>query len=277
MDFAIARSAARDIDVVAAFRCANTGNPLSRSRHGQEALAARATISRCAIHPQRADRGTVAGRHQRDRGSGRPASRRPCAGIDGSRGRSGNCPSRRAGTLRAGFQHKTPASAATLGRLSRSTATTPTAPHAFDHLPFGRLPACGSRRHGVGISRTVAMPIRIACPGLCQRQAVDEGAGRAELRTSATSSHWPRGWPPHRREWRAPSPWRAIFLLRRGQRKHPRCGAAPAASSFIKAGKSPLPSMAFRTRSCRFSFLPFIRLCSSMEIADLRRQGHGMG
>src|SRR5258708_736388 len=52
---------------------------------------------------------------------------------------------------------------------------------------------------------------------------------------------------------------------------------APAASSVTKAGQSPLPSMAFRYAVISFFvFCLSIRPCSSMEIADLARQGTGM-
>ncbi len=88
------------------------------------------------------------------------------------------------------FRHSAPASAATLGRLSKITAMTPSGTRTRSMvMPFGRCQLSVTTPTGSAIARTVAMPSAMASmrAGVSVRRSM-----KAELapvaRTSATSS-----------------------------------------------------------------------------------------
>ena len=181
--------------------------------------------------------------------SGRPASRRPCTRQSwiARQERKLSEPPRRITAL-PDFRHSTPASAATFGRLSKITAITPSGTRTRSMvMPFGRCQLSVTAPTGSAMLAhgRDAVGHRLDARR-CQRQAVDEGRGRAagaNLRDILGIGR------EDRRAWAADGALdgveRAVLLLRRGKRQHPRGGARAAAEFGHQGGRSALPSIAF--------------------------------
>src|SRR5882762_4292655 len=123
--------------------------------------------------------------------SGRSASRNPCTRQSwiARQERKLYEPTRKTTAL-PDFRHTTPASAATLGRLSKMTATTPSGTRTRSMtMPFGRCQLSVTMPMGSAISRTVATPSAIASMRACVSVSRSMKAAVAPVaRTSATSS-----------------------------------------------------------------------------------------
>ncbi len=177
------------------------------------------------------------------------------------------------------FKHSTPASAATLGRLSKMTAMTPSGTRTRSMvMPFGRCQLSVTVPIGSAMPRTIGNTIRHRVDARwCQRQAVDEGRRRAAgahlgdilgiggengRRVGADRAL-------HRLQ-------RPVLLLRRGKRQHP-CGSACAGSEFGHQSRQIGVAVDRLQRRGHPGGLGLrLRPCSSMEIEDLARSGTGM-
>ncbi len=182
--------------------------------------------------------------------SGRPASRRPCARQSwiARQERKLSEPPRRITALPA-FRHSTPASAATLGRLSKITPITPSGTRTRSMvMPFGRCQLSVTDPTGSGMPRTVATPSAMESirAGVSVRRSM-----KAEVappaRTSATSSalaaRMAGAWL---RMARAMASSALFFCSGEASASSRAAARAWVASSVINAGKSALPSIAFR-------------------------------
>ena len=126
------------------------------------------------------------------------------------------------------FRHSTPASAVTLGRLSKITAMTPSGTRTRSMvMPFGRCQLSVTTPTGSAIARTVAMPSAIASmrAGVSVRRSM-----KAELSPLGAGFRDILGVGGEDcggvlRMARSIASERPVFLLRRGQRQHPRGGA----------------------------------------------------
>ena len=181
--------------------------------------------------------------------SGRPASRNPCTRQSwiARQERKLSEPPRRITALPL-FRQSTPASAATLGRLSKITATTPSGTRTRSMImPFGRCQLSVTTPTGSGISRTVAMPSAIALTRACVSASRSMKAAVAPVpRTSATSSALAariRG--ALARIARSIASSASFFWSAEASASTRAAARARAASSVIRTGKSALASMAF--------------------------------
>jgi hypothetical protein len=99
-------------------------------------------------------------------------------------------PPRRITALPA-FRHSTPASAATLGRLSKITPTTPSGTRTRSMvMPFGRCQLSVTMPMGSAMPCTMPMPSAIASTraGVSVRRSMKDAVMMLEARASATSS-----------------------------------------------------------------------------------------
>ncbi len=146
------------------------------------------------------------------------------------------------------FRHSTPASAATFGRLSKITATTPSGTRTRSMvMPFGRCQLSVTAPTGSAMSWITRMPSAIACTRASVRVSRSIKADVAPLaRTSATSSALAAriaGAPARIARSMAAS---ARFFCSVGATANARAAArALRARSFIRTGRSADPSMAF--------------------------------
>src|SRR6478735_12377818 len=205
--------------------------------------------------------------------SGRPASRRPCTRQlwIARQDLKLSEPPRRITAL-PDFRHSTPASAATLGRLSKITAMTPSGTRTRSIvMPLGRCQLSVTLPTGSAIPRTVATPLAISSirAGVSVSRSM-----KAEVappaRTSATSSALAAriagAWL---RIARAIASSARFFCSGEASASTRAAARARAASSVIKAGKSALPSIAFSGTVIAVSGSS-LRPCASTEIPHLR-------
>ena len=164
IDFAMSSSAERvDIDVADAFE-------MREHRHARLGLHARDQALAAARHDHvdaavqagqhLADRGAVARRHQLDRILRQAGFAQALhqAVMDGAAGAETSEPPRRITALPA-FRQSAPASAVTLGRLSKITPMTPSGARTRSmFMPFGRCQLSVTAPTGSAIPRTVATP-----------------------------------------------------------------------------------------------------------------------
>ena len=194
MSRAMARSARGvDIDMADAVEMREDRHARLALDAGDEALAAaRHDDVDVAARGPRASR-----RRRRGRASARAGSRRP-AGPAGSspsrrrrrsRSRSGSNPSRRAGSRRCRlFRHSAPASAVTLGRLSKITPMTPSGVATRSkRRPLGRVHSASTRPTGSGRAATSATASAMASRRFSSR-----------ARRSMKEALWPRALPSAR-------------------------------------------------------------------------------
>ncbi len=176
------------------------------------------------------------------------------------------------------FRQSTPASAATLGRLSKITATTPSGTRTRSMvMPFGRCQLSVTTPTGSAIARTVAMPSAMAstraCVSVRRSMKAPVIAGAAGLGHVLGIGRENRGrigadGALHRLQ-------RAVLLLRRRQRQHPRRGLG-AGSEVVHQGRQiGIAVDGFQGRG-HGSFGLSLRPCRSMEIEALARRGTGM-
>src|SRR5258708_1142584 len=214
-------------------RCANTGTRASASTRATRLLPPRGTMTSTLPFNPVSSRPTAARARVGTSvmvASGKPASRKPCTRQSwiARQERKLSEPPRRITAL-PDFRHSTPASAATLGRLSKITATTPSGTRTRSiTMPFGRCQLSVTTPTGSAISPTVAMPPALPPTPPARRARTANvgdilGVGREDGRRVGADGAL------HGLE-------RAIFLLGRGERQHPRRGAG-AGSELVHQGR----------------------------------------
>ena len=223
-------AAACDVDVADAFEMREDRHPRlapGRARRGSCRRAARSRRWRRRGPPasRRPRRGRASARAGWRRPAGRPA-RRPSrsAACDGA-GAVRGCRTRRAGSpALPALRHSAPASAVTLGRLSKMTPMTPSGVATRSNArPFGRSMRPAPRPTGSGRAGDLLHGAGHGLePRRVERQPVDERAlGAARRARRRHPAHWRpgcrlprRGWPrlppAGRRPWRRPARWRAL-------------------------------------------------------------------
>ena len=208
--------------------------------------------------------------------SGRPASRRPCTRHSwiARHERKLSEPPRRITAL-PDFRQSTPASAVTLGRLSKITPTTPSGTRTRSMVrPFGRCQLSVTMPTGSAMPRTTATPSAMPSTraGVSVRRSMKEEVALPDAAPRRRPRHWRRGSlriaadrPLHGHQ-------RPVLLLRRRQRQHARGGAGTGGEIGHQRLKIGIAVNGFEGGGHGSSNL-LLRQCPSTEIPRLRRAG----